>query len=238
VSAHHDAEAHAAQPEDRHAHPGLHPRGVHHRPHPGHHRASEQGRLLQGDLRIDSDQGFLGGHGETGEGGDAQMMVEGLPRGVPEAPRSAEQRSGRVRPVAVLAQDGAADGAVEAPAAHGDEGEDHVVPRPQLMDARADLPHDPGSLVAQDHRHGPRPGAIDHREVRMAQAGGRHLHQHLPGPRPLQLHLLHGKRPGFAIGRRPPHLVKDRCQRFHPSPPDHGAGRMTTMWTWVISSMA
>ena len=57
-------------------------------------------------------------------------------------------------------------------------------------------------LVSKRHRHGARPRAVDHRQVGMAQARGRDLHQNLPaaGGRELQLH--HVERLRLGVGRR------------------------------------
>jgi hypothetical protein len=52
----------------------------------------------------------------------------------------------------------------------GNEPEDDVVARGQTGDTGADLLHDPGSLVASDHRQGQRGVPGDHVLIRMAES--------------------------------------------------------------------
>jgi hypothetical protein len=67
----------------------------------------------------------------------------------------------------------------QATAAARHEHEHDVIARREVAHARAELAHDPGRLVPQRHRRRPRPIAVDHREIRVAQPGGLDLDQDL-----------------------------------------------------------
>ena len=69
------------------------------------------------------------------------------------------------------------------------EHHDDVVAVREVVDAGADLLDDARRLVAERHRHRPRPVAVDHRQVRVAQPGGRDLDQDLARPGRIELDL-------------------------------------------------
>ena len=82
----------------------------------------------------------------------------------------------------------------------GDENRHYVVTRLQVADAVAHLFHDAGGFVAKGHGHRSRAVTVDHRKVRMAQAGRLDLHQHLVVARRVQFQLLDHQRPGLVVG--------------------------------------
>jgi hypothetical protein len=52
----------------------------------------------------------------------------------------------------------------------------HMVADRKILNARSEFLHHARRLVAQHHRRRSRPVAVDHREVRMAQARRRNLY--------------------------------------------------------------
>ena len=56
-----------------------------------------------------------------------------------------------------------------------------MVPRGDAGHAGADCLHDAGAFMAQHHGQGHRHGAVEHRQVGMANAGRGHLDQHFAG---------------------------------------------------------
>ena len=79
---------------------------------------------------------------------------------------------------------------------------------PHAGDGVADGLDDAGALVAEDHRHRPRPLAPHDVQVRAADADGVHAHEDVAGPRLLDLDLGQLERPA----RRP----EERRRRPHP----------------------
>jgi len=70
-----------------------------------------------------------------------------------------------------------------------------VVTTLQPVHVRADLLHHAGALVAQHDRHRDAlPRAVGGVQARVADAAGRHAHEHLTRTRTLQLQFLHRQR--------------------------------------------
>ena len=113
------------------------------------------------------------------------MMVHRRAVGAVQAACARQQRARTVRGRARLAQGRAAFGTRAAMAAGRDE---HAARHDRrglrsVRHPRADLFDDAGRFMAQRHRHRPRPVAVDHRQVGVAQARGFDPHQHLARPR-------------------------------------------------------
>src|SRR5690606_32751422 len=99
---------------------------------------------------------------------------------------------------------------------------DDVVAPAEVVDAGADLLDDAGAFVAEDHRHRPRPGAVDHRKVGVTEAGGGDLHQYFAGAGRVELDLLDPQRPALGIGPGQPDLVQDGGSDLHGLAPSAG----------------
>lgn len=59
-----------------------------------------------------------------------------------------------------------------------------------MDDARADRLDDTRALVAEHHRRGEGDGAVDHRQIAVAQPGGGYRHQDLSGTRVPYLQIV------------------------------------------------
>jgi hypothetical protein len=99
-------------------------------------------------------------------------------------------------------------------AARHERGDD-VVADLQVGNARTQLLDDAGALVAEHHRQRPRPVAVDHREIRMAEADRAHLQQHFAGAGRVELDLGDHERERFGIGRRGAHAGQDGSAGLH-----------------------
>ena len=84
------------------------------------------------------------------------------------------------------------------------EHHDDVVAVLEVVDAGAELLDDAGRLVAERHRHRPRPVAVDHRQVRVAQPRRRDLDQDLARSGRVELDRLDRQRLRLRVGRRAP----------------------------------
>ena len=186
-------------------------------PDPGQHGAAEERRELERQLGVDLHRGALGDDDPLRERGDAEVVVERLAVELAEPPLAAEERPGRVGRRARLAERRAARPARLAMPACGNEGEHHVVAGRELVDALADRLDLARGLVAERHRHHPRPRAIDHREVGVAEPGGADPDQELAGSRRVELDLDHLERARLGVGGRGAHLPQDRRTRPHPA---------------------
>ena len=98
-----------------------------------------------------------------------------------------EQRARAVRGSSRFAQRRPALRARQALAAARHEDHDHVVARRKVREPWTNLLDDARRFVAQRHRGRPRPVAVDHRKVRMAQSRGRDAHQRIAMARSLEL---------------------------------------------------
>ena len=202
--AEHDAQAHAAQAHHRDRLARLDPGGVDDRADAGQHRAAEQGGELERQVGVDLDAGFARHHRMGGEGRDAEQVVDRL-GAEREPPLAGEQRSGGVGFRRRLAQRRTSRGARAAAAAARDEHQHDVIAGFKVGHPFADLLDDPGRLMAERHRDGPRPRAVDHREVRMAEARRRDLDQDFAaaGRSEVELHDFERLRVGRRAAGRP-----------------------------------
>ena len=177
----------------------------------GQHGAAEHG----GDLRR-----HVGAHGDDRapvehrmrcEGRDAEVVVH-LAVCLVRPPAAAQQRAGRVRRGAAIAWQPAVGRARRAPAAARQERRHDAVAHRAVGHALPDRLDDAGRLVLEQHGHGPRPPAVDDREIAVAQAGGLDADEQLTGVRRIELELDELDRPGPGVGAlgadRPQHRAR------------------------------
>ena len=198
--AEHDAKPHAAQANHRDRLARLDFRGVDHRANPGQHRAAEQSGELERQVRVDLDAGFARHDRMGGEGRDAEKVVDrlGLER---KAPLAGEQRPGGVGLGGRLAERRpAADAGAAAPAAR-DKHQHDMIAGFEVAHAFADVLDDSRRLVAERHRDRPRPRAVDHRKVGMAEARRRHLDQDFAAAGGTKVELHDFERLRLRVGR-------------------------------------
>ena len=162
-------QTHAAQADDDDALARLDPSGVHHGADAGQDGAAEQGRLLERQGRVDLHQRPARDHGVFGEGGTAQVVVDGLAL-AENAAGAGQQLAPAIGGGAGFAQGGAAAGARVAMTAGGHEDHDDVIADGQIRHPFAQGLDHPGRLVPQGHGQGAGPVAVDDGKVRMAQA--------------------------------------------------------------------
>ena len=222
-------EADATEADDRDAAMQRQVGGVDHGAGAGDHGAAEHGRMGEVEAAVDPHH-RVARHGRIfGERRDAEVMVHVGTRAM-QATRAADQRAGRVGGGARLAERGPARFARAAVPAARHERRDDVVADLQVGDARAELLDDARALVAEHHRQRPRPVAVDHREVGMAEADRAHLQQHLARARRVELDVGDLERLRFGVGRRCAHAGEDGGACFHGF--NAGAGRRP--WQWGI----
>ena len=196
------------------------PRGVDDRADAGQHRAAEQSRMFERQRPVDLDAGFLRDDGELGEGGDAEMVVHRL-AGEGEPARAGEQRSRAVGARARLAQSRPAGRARQAMAAARHEHHHDVIADGEIDDPFADRRDDARGLMAEHHRRRPRPRAVDHRKVGMAETGRRDSHQHFAAAGAVEIDLDDVERPRNRVRRlRPRRPQHRRFDPHRPAPPD------------------
>src|SRR5690606_399878 len=124
-----------------------------------------------------------------GKAGYAGLVVDRLAARVAQALAAAHQLAlGACRTMRDADLRPPLQAALAAPAA-GRELEHHRIARCYVAHPGPDLDHRAGALVAESHRDGTRPRAVDHREVGMAEPGTGDPHHHLAGLRSLQLDL-------------------------------------------------
>src|SRR5712672_4718960 len=75
--------------------------------------------------------------------------------------------------------------------------------------------HNACAFVAEHHRHGPRPVAVDDRQIRMTESGGADFEQHFARPGRIQVELYDLQRLRLGIGLRQPHAFKKSGLNFH-----------------------
>ena len=89
------------------------------------------------------------------------------------------------------------------------ENHDDMIADREIVHARADFNHDPRRFVAERHRHGTRPAAIDDREVGMARPRRFDLDQRFAKSGAMQFDLLNLERTALSLGRGKPDLPED-----------------------------
>ena len=208
----------AAEADHRDGGARLHPGGVDHRADAGQHGAAEQRGLLERQRGVDPDRRVARDHGALGEGRDPDMMVDRRAVEV-QPPRAREQRPLAVGDGARLAQRRPPGAARQAMAAARHEHQDDVVALGEIAHARAERLDHACGFVTQHHRQRPRPVAVDHRQIRMAEPGGLDPHQDLAGARAVELDLLDGQRTTVGIRRRRADPLQNGCPDPHGTPP-------------------
>ena len=131
--------------------------------------------MIERHLAVDRHQRAARDDGELAEGGDADMVGDRLPVQM-DAPAAGQKLAAGIRLGAGFAERRPAFGARGAVAAGGHEDHHDMVAGLKVGDAVAERLDDAARLVAERHRHRPRAVAIDHREIGMAEAGGRDSH--------------------------------------------------------------
>ena len=214
--AEHDAQAHAAQAHHRDRLARLDLGGVDDRADPGQHRAAEQGGELQRQVGVDLDAGFARHNRMGGKSRDAEQVVDRLGA---ETKAGARRKAAfrRRSPCRRLAQRRASRGAGAAAAAARDEHQHDVIAGFEVGHAFADRLDDPRRLVAERHRRRARPRAVDHREVRMAEARRRHLHQDFAAAGGAEVELEDFERLRLGVRRGEPGLAKNGGLNAHGS---------------------
>ena len=119
-----------------------------------------------------------------------------------EPPLAREQRPGAVGLGARLAERRAARGAGAAAAAARHEDEHHVIADGEVRHALAERLDDARRLVAERHRDGARPRAVDDREIGMAEPGRPDAHQNLAAAGRGEVEFDDLQRPRPGVGRR------------------------------------
>ncbi len=204
-------EADAAEPEHHHPRAGFDLGAEDHRADPGGHPAADVAHLVEGRLGVDLRHRDLRQHRVVGEGRAAHVVEQRL--AVEREPAAAV----RHQPLALggangLAQVGLGVQAVFALAAFGRVERDHMIAGRHRGHPRADLDHHARALVAEDG--GKQPLGIVARQgegIRVADAAGLDLDEHLARARPLEVDVTDFQ--GFAGAER------DRCLGFHHSAP-------------------
>ena len=177
--------------------PGCDLGRVHRRAPAGDDATTQQAGPVERPFLVDLDAAGLVGDGVMGEGAepaDGQMQV--LAPGVVTA-GAVRQLHARRGGSAEVAQVRMARGTARALAAGRQEGEHDVVADLERADARADLHHDAGTLVAADARRlAGDAGEIagHHMLVAVAHAAGSQLDQHFAGLRRIEVDLFDAPR--------------------------------------------
>ena len=182
--------------------PGA-PRGIEHRADAGQHRAAEQrgdfGRDVAGDLdrraRVDDRV--------AGERRDAEVMVHRR-AALAQPETAAQQFALAVRRRTVGAQIALTRRAGGAVAAGGQERQHHAVAGREIAFGVAGFEHRRCRLMPQRHRHRPDAVAVDHRQVRMTQAGGVDADEQLAGAGRGEVELGQRQRAAVANGPAAP----------------------------------
>ena len=221
-------EADAAETDHGDRRAARHRRGVDHGAHAGDHRAAEERGFRERQVGGHAHQRIGGEHRVIGESRDAEVVVD-LALGVVQAARAREQRAGAVRGESRLAERRTARVAGAAVSAARHERGDDVVARCEAGHAGADFLHDARGFVPERHRQRPRPVAVDHRQVGVAESRRADPHQHLAGPGRVEFQLLDDERARLRIRRRPADFTQHRGFDSHArkDSPALGARRRT-----------
>jgi hypothetical protein len=155
----------AAEPEHRHLVIGRDLGGIDDGADPGEHGAAEQRPELERQLVGDPDRRFGRHHGVVGERRDAEVVVQRVSGGIVKVARAREERAGRIRRGARLAERGAALPARPALAARGHERDHDVITGLEALHSGTRRDHRARGLMAEEHRHRPGTRAVDHGEV-------------------------------------------------------------------------
>ena len=132
-----------------------------------------------------------------------RLSLEGKP------PLAGKQRPGGVCLGGRFAERGAPRGARAAAAAAWDKHQHDMVPGFEVGHAIADRLDDSRRFMAERHRNGARARAVDHRQVRMAEARGRHLYEDLAAAGRGQVEFGNLERLRLRVRRREAGLAKN-----------------------------
>jgi hypothetical protein len=185
-----DIEADAAEAEDDDVGARLHLSGVDHRADTGRHAAADVADLVERGVLADLRERDLGHDGEVRERRATHVVVQLLAAqreaaGAVRHQALALRRADRGAQVRLAAEAGLA-----LPAFRRVQ-RNHMIARLQRRDALTHFPHDARALVSEDRREQPFGVlAIERVGVRVAHARSHDLHQHFPGSRTGQIHLM------------------------------------------------
>jgi hypothetical protein len=173
----------AAAAEDGDGGAGLHLRRVDGGADASGNAAADQRGLSEGDVLVDLDGGNVRHDAVAGESAEAASAANGGARGCDPGPRRGQRRA--------VAEDRPAPLAHLAGAAAGAPGEDDMVAWLHGGHVLAGRLDHAGALMAEDQRElAVSPLALDDVPVRMADAAGHELHQHVAGAGLWQVHLF------------------------------------------------
>ena len=210
----HGCEPDPAKPDHRDRLPGLHIGRVDDRPHSGQHGTAEQRGLVQRQVWVHFHQRPTRHHRMRSEGGYAEMVVHRAVA-VMQSNARPEQRTGAVGDRPRCAQCRTALGTGQAvPAARHEHHHDVIADR-EITDILAQRLDDPGRFVPQRHRQRTGAIAVDHRQIRMAQARRRDPHQDLAFARRVEIDRLDLQGAAVRIGHRRTARTEDCCLDFH-----------------------
>ena len=130
-------------------------------------------------------------------------------------PLAGEQRSGGVRSCPRLAERRTSCRTRAAAAAARDEHQNDMVASLEVGHPVADRLDDSRGLVAERHGGGARARAVDHREVRMAEARRHHLHLDFAAARRGEIKLSDFERLRVRVGRGKAGLAKNGGLNAH-----------------------
>ena len=149
--------------------------GVEDRPSAGGHRAADHCRAVERHVLVDRDAGMFVDQHLVGKGRQVEHLRHGFAAIACDARRSGLRAAG----IAAEAQSHPAGHAEFAVTAEGGQAGDHVIARLHGLHFAADGAHHARRLVARDGRQRVRIGAVDEVQVRVAQAAGLGVDQHL-----------------------------------------------------------
>ncbi len=172
-------QADAAEADHRDRRADAHLRGVDDRADAGEHRAAEQRGFVERHGRVDLHERVPRDGRVLGEHRAAEVMVQraaaaraGAARRTAACRRRWPPRPARTAPAGLRRTVRSGRSSARRPPRRGRRRRRSVTPGAELLD-------DAGRLVAERHRHRPRPVAVDHRQVGVAQPGRGDLDQHL-----------------------------------------------------------
>ena len=181
---------------------------VHHSAHAGQDGAAEQGGFLETQGRVDLHQRPAGHHSPLGEGGAAEVVIQGFTLAEHTA-AAGQEFALAVRRRAGFAQRRTAFGAGGTVTAGRHEDHDNGVADRKIGHALSECLNDPRRLVAQGHGQGAGPVAVDHAEVGVTKTCSLDGDPHLTRAGRIQRDGLEAKRAAVCIGPSGPGLAQD-----------------------------
>jgi hypothetical protein len=141
--------------------------GVYDCAHTSEHRATEDGRLSEGQILVNFNERVTRNHRALSEGGNVEVVMDWT-MVIPKPDRTSQQRARRSWGRTGFAQRGTALGARGAVATARHEHHDHVISHLEIINSFAERFDHARSLVTERHWQRPRAITVDHRQVRMA----------------------------------------------------------------------